>query len=109
MQWFIKQSSPHYSTSTCDIVSEIERIIYSAQATMKLSVIITLALVAAVVGSEGDDMMKLIKTCKDTVGASDEDLSKFLSHTPADSKAQKCMFSCIMDAMDIVSETSITS
>lgn len=48
------------------------------------------------------DMAKVIQTCKDSVGVSDEDLAKVLSFAKPENKSQKCMFSCLMTSMGLV-------
>lgn len=56
---------------------------------------------AAAVKSD-DGMMKIMEECKASVGASDEDVAKFIGHAPLDSKPQMCLFACLMGSMNVV-------
>lgn len=47
--------------------------------------------------------LKIITDCKTKTGASDGDVAKLMTHEVPDNQNAKCMFSCIMDAMGIVS------
>ena len=50
-----------------------------------------------------NQIMKIVTDCKMTTGASDEDVANLMKHELPDNHNVKCMFSCIMDAMGIVS------
>lgn len=50
-----------------------------------------------------NQMMKIVTDCKVTTGASDEDIANLMKHEMPDNHNVKCMFSCIMDVMGIVS------
>lgn len=69
---------------------------------MKFLAVVVLALLAVSVRSD-DGIMKIVMACKEQVGATDDDLAKIMSHAPAENKPQKCMFSCMMAAANVVS------
>lgn len=74
---------------------------------MKL-LIATILLILSVSIARSDDekmkqVMKIVSDCKMTTGASDDDVAKMMMHELPDNHNAKCMFSCIMDAMGIVS------
>lgn len=48
-------------------------------------------------------MMKIVGDCKVSTGASDNDIAKLMIHAKPSSKEGKCLFSCIMDNIGIVS------
>jgi hypothetical protein len=70
---------------------------------MKLLAVFLIAFFAVAVDSHDEMMMKVVGGCKESVGASDEDFQKFMVHTPAENKVQKCLCSCVMDGLGIVS------
>jgi hypothetical protein len=70
---------------------------------MKLLAVYLIAFFAVTVQSHDEMMMKIVGDCKESVGASDEDLKKFMVHTPAENKVQKCLCSCVMVGLEIVS------
>jgi PBP/GOBP family len=74
---------------------------------MKFVVFLTLAIFAASVKSGDEMMMKVVQGCKTTVGATDDDLQKFLAHAAPENQAQKCMNSCLMTGLGIVSKNHI--
>ena len=69
---------------------------------MKLLIFGFVAFLVANVKSE-KDMMKIIEECKNSVGATDEDLGKIIIHAKPENQQQKCMLSCLFNAMNIVS------
>jgi hypothetical protein len=71
--------------------------------TMKLLAVLLIAFFAIAVESHDETVMKVVGGCKESVGASDEDLQKFMVHTPAENKVQKCLASCVMGGLGIVS------
>lgn len=70
---------------------------------MKFFAVLTLAALAACVKSDKDMVMKVVEGCKTTVNASDDDLKKFMSHSVPDNQEQKCLFSCVMTGLKVVS------
>lgn len=76
---------------------------------MKSLIFLVVALFAVNVKSfDKDEMVKVMSDCKASVGASDADVANLMSHGPTKNHEQKCMFSCFMDAMDIVSKRYAT-
>jgi hypothetical protein len=69
---------------------------------MKLVGILILVVCATLVKSD-DMMLKVIEGCKASTGATDEDLQNFLTHKPAETKTQKCLMSCVMTSLGVVS------
>lgn len=49
------------------------------------------------------DLMKIVQDCKSSVGATDEDLGKIILRAKPENQEQKCMVSCLLIAMNIVS------
>lgn len=71
---------------------------------MKIIVIVVIVMMSVCVKGQGkEDIVKLIQSCKTEVGATDDDLAKLLVHAPAENKAQKCLFSCVMAGANVVS------
>lgn len=73
---------------------------------MKAFIVLVFAMLAACVKSDKEMMMKIMQDCKTSVGATDEDLAKFMIHAPPENQPQKCIFSCMMEGMNIVSDTT---
>lgn len=69
---------------------------------MKIPAILIVFIFAACVKSDENMMMKVVEGCKNTVGASDEDLQKFMAHKVPDNQEQKCMIACIMTGLGLV-------
>lgn len=69
---------------------------------MKFLVNISIVLLVANVACQ-QDMMKIVETCKNSVGATDEDLGKIILHAKPENQQQKCMLSCLLTALNIVS------
>lgn len=69
---------------------------------MKFLSFFLIAMFAVYVKSE-DGLMKVMQECQKNVGATDEDVAKMMLHAPADNQQQKCMFSCVLAAMNVVS------
>lgn len=70
---------------------------------MKFVALLILSVFAAII--KGDDMMmKVAEGCKLTTGASDGDMAKIMEHAVAENQAQKCLYSCFMSGIGIVSE-----
>jgi hypothetical protein len=69
---------------------------------MKLVTVLVLAVFVVAVKGGDEMMMKVVKACKESTGASDEDLQKFLMHAPPENKFQKCLFSCVMGGLGMV-------
>ena len=70
---------------------------------MKIVALLILSVFAAII--KGDDMMmKIAEGCKQTTGASVDDMAKFMQHAVAENQVQKCLYTCFMSEMGIVSE-----
>ena len=48
-------------------------------------------------------MMKIVGECKGSTGASDDDVGKLMMHAKPSTHEGKCLMSCIMDNIGIVS------
>lgn len=70
---------------------------------MKLVALLILSVFAAF--GKGDDMMmKITEGCKQSTGATDDDMEKFMKHAVAENQVQKCLFLCFMTGIGVVSE-----
>lgn len=70
---------------------------------MKLLSLCVLLALAAAIKANKDMLMPIINQCKGTVGASDDEVAQMMATTMAETPKQKCMFSCIMAAVEVVS------
>lgn len=52
-------------------------------------------------------LMGIAQECKTTEDASDDDLGKLVEKKPPTTKEGKCLFACIMEQMDIVSNWAV--
>lgn len=74
---------------------------------MKFVAILVVLVYAAFAKGDKEMMMKVVETCKQTTGASDDDIVKFMIHTPSENQAQKCLAACFMNEVGIVSELKL--
>lgn len=69
---------------------------------MKLLSLCVLLALAAAIKANKEMLMPIINQCKGTVGASDDEVAQMMATTMAETPKQKCMFSCIMGAVEVV-------
>lgn len=70
---------------------------------MKLLSLCVLLALAAAIKANKEMLMPIVNQCKGTVGASDDEVAQMMATTMAETAKQKCMFSCIMAAVEVVS------
>lgn len=70
---------------------------------MKLLSLCVLLALAAAIKANKEMLMPIVNQCKATVGASDDEVAQMMATTMAETPKQKCMFSCIMAAVEVVS------
>lgn len=70
---------------------------------MKFLIVVFVASLAVLVKSDHEKLMKMVQDCKESVGATDEDLGKIIIRTKPENQQQKCMLLCMSKGMNIVS------
>jgi hypothetical protein len=66
---------------------------------------VLLAICAAAVKSDEDNMtmlLRIVGECKEKTGASQDDIKTLVMGENPETKEAKCMFSCVMETMEIV-------
>lgn len=69
---------------------------------MKSSFLVLVLFTVYASGSR-DNVMEMMQKCKTKTGATDADIAKVMIHDPPENQEQKCMFSCIMEGISLVS------
>lgn len=93
-KFYLKADSVSFSLISRDFIAN----------NMKLAGFLVLVVLAAFVRSDNEMMMKIVGTCLQSTGASEDDVKKLSAHIPPETKTQKCLMSCVLTGLGIVSK-----